>query len=137
MWLNKFTATFNQNVDLIDFQIWNLYIIRDIDLLEKVQRRATKIPRQLRNLQYEDGLTELKLTTLKERRDRGDLIEIYMTTIPVNSYQLCAPKRTPVKIVNKILFKSPETLLDQQSCQCLESVAGVSGACSHHQHLQK
>ncbi|XP_063371820.1 uncharacterized protein LOC134660049 [Cydia amplana] len=59
------------------FQAWSPYFAKDIDMLEKVQRSFTKLPRQLKNKPYEERLKELKLTTLKHRRERGDLIETY------------------------------------------------------------
>ncbi|CAH2108818.1 unnamed protein product [Euphydryas editha] len=59
------------------FQIWSPYFKKDIDILEKVQRRFTKVPRTLKNKSYEERLRVLRLTTLKERRERGDLIETF------------------------------------------------------------
>lgn len=59
------------------FQAWNPYFAKDIELLEKVQRRFTKIPRTLKHRRYEERLKMLRLTTLKDRRARGDLIETY------------------------------------------------------------
>lgn len=56
---------------------WNPFLKRDIDNLEKVQRRATRIPTSLRGVQYEERLDRLKLTTLKTRRLRGDLIQMF------------------------------------------------------------
>lgn len=58
-------------------QVWNPYLAKDIDLLESVQRRATKIPYKLRKKSYGKRLEILHLTTLSERRLRGDLIETY------------------------------------------------------------
>ena len=58
-------------------QVWSPYKQGDIDLLEGVQRRATKMVPELRELKYEERLRVLGLTTLEERRARGDLIETY------------------------------------------------------------
>lgn len=49
----------------------------DIKLVEGVQRRATKIVPELKHLSYEERLETLGLTTLRERRIRGDMIETY------------------------------------------------------------
>ena len=40
-------------------QVWNPYLARDIDILEKVQRRATKCLDGLSDLSYEDRLLYL------------------------------------------------------------------------------
>ena len=58
-------------------QFWSLYYRKDIDMLERVQRRATKLIPNIRNLSYEDRLKRLGLYTLKTRRLRGDLIEVF------------------------------------------------------------
>ena len=58
-------------------QVWSPYKQGDIDLLEGVQRRATRMVPELRELKYEERLRVLGLTTLEERRARGDLIETY------------------------------------------------------------
>ena len=58
-------------------QVWSPHLIGDIKLLEGVQRRATKLVPELKELPYEERLRRLGLTTLKERRVRGDMIETY------------------------------------------------------------
>ena len=60
-------------------QVWNPYFQKDIDALEKIQRRATKLPPQLRKKPYQIRLRELNFTSLEIRRERGDLIEFYKT----------------------------------------------------------
>ena len=46
----------------------------DIDRLEKIHRRATKMIPELRDLSYEERLKECSLTTLETMRLRGDQI---------------------------------------------------------------
>jgi len=58
-------------------QAWSPYFKKDIDHLEKIQRRATKLVHGYRKLTYEKRLCRLGLTTLQQRRLRGDLIETY------------------------------------------------------------
>ena len=58
-------------------QFWSPYYRKDIDKLERVQRRITKMIPRLRNLPYEERLTELNLFNLSKRRMRGDLIEVF------------------------------------------------------------
>jgi hypothetical protein len=60
--------------------VWSTYKKKDIDALENLQRRATKMLPDLPHLSYEERLRKLKLPTLKYRRLRGDMIEAYMIT---------------------------------------------------------
>ena len=56
---------------------WNPYLKKDVDILERVQRRATRSIDGFRNLPYKIRLKRLNLTTLATRRRRGDLIQMY------------------------------------------------------------
>ncbi len=64
---------------LLEFAIpvWSPIQKGDIDLLESVQHRATRIIPSLKKISYENRLKALDLTTLSERRQRGDMIQLY------------------------------------------------------------
>ena len=67
--------------------VWSPFRKRDIKALEKVQRRATKLVPSLRNLKYSERLQELKMTTLEDRRNRGDLIQFFKFYYGFNSIE--------------------------------------------------
>ena len=66
-------------------QAWRPYRKKDIDTLERIQRRATKMIPELRDLSYEERLKECGLTTLETRRLRGDQIEVFKI---LNGYEI-------------------------------------------------
>ena len=46
-------------------------------MLEKVQRRATKMVDGYRGKEYEERLKKIELTTLEMRREKADLLEVF------------------------------------------------------------
>jgi len=57
--------------------VWAPYNTGDIEALEKVQRKTTKILPALRHLTYPDRLKACNLMTLHYRQIKGDMIETY------------------------------------------------------------
>ena len=56
---------------------WSPYKLCEQRRLESVQRRATKLVPDIKNLSYTDRLRYLKLPSLCHRRKRGDMIDVY------------------------------------------------------------
>ena len=58
-------------------QFWSPSQRKDIERLERVQARATKLIPSIRHISYERRLTRLNLYSLEKRRLRGQLIETF------------------------------------------------------------
>ena len=56
---------------------WSPWLERDVEELEKIQKRLVRSLSDVRGENYEEKLKRAGLTTLKERRERGDLIEAF------------------------------------------------------------
>ena len=57
-------------------QAWRPFRKKDIDKLERIQRRATKMIPELRDLSYESRLLQCGLTTLETRRLSVQLVPL-------------------------------------------------------------
>ena len=78
--------------------IWSPNLKYNIDAVERVQRRATKIIPSLRELSYSSRLKKLNLETLDYRRRRADLLEMYRITEGIHNLdQHCHCSICPTK----------------------------------------
>ena len=73
-WKNLYTSYIRPHLEFA-VPVWNPYAKGDIEKLEKIQHKATKVSHTLKNLDYQSRCKELNLTTLEKRRTRGDLIQ--------------------------------------------------------------
>lgn len=100
--------------------IWNPRFKKDIDAIERVQKRATKLVYSVRHLSYPERLKALKLPSLTYRRFRGDMIEVYkllhnledipysrffeLNETPTRGHALKLKKKTCKKDIRKNFF---------------------------------
>jgi ribonuclease P/MRP protein subunit RPP40 len=93
--------------------VWNPIYKNDINRIEKIQRRATKMVPNLRDMPYEERLRVTKLPSLAYRRLRGDMIEVYKylhNKYNVNSNQLLT------QINNNSRTRGHSLKLDKRGC---------------------
>ena len=57
--------------------VWAPHLTKHVNMLENVQKRATKLVNGLRDEDYSDRLQVIDLPTLAHRRARGDMIELW------------------------------------------------------------
>ena len=57
--------------------IWSPRLKKDSNLIEGVLRRATKLIPGLKDLEYTERLKKINIPSMKYRRERGDMIEVY------------------------------------------------------------
>jgi len=59
---------------------WSPRFEKDKNLIEGVLRRATKLIPSLKDYEYEERLRRIGLPSMRHRRDRGDMIEVFKYT---------------------------------------------------------
>ena len=58
-------------------QFWSPHCQKDVEALERVQKRFTRMLPGMEGISYEERLEKLGLFSQERRRLRGDLIEVY------------------------------------------------------------
>jgi hypothetical protein len=74
LWKNLYTTYIRPNMEYA-ITVWNPSCKKDIQTLEKIQRRSTRVAHCLKDLNYEERCAHLNLQKLTERRIRGDMIQ--------------------------------------------------------------
>ena len=92
---------------------WTPILRRDQILLENVQRRATKLVPELRDIDYEDQLRTLKLSSLYYRRARGDMIEAYKFT-----HNIYKTEQEPLQRETNTATRGHSYKLKKERCKC-------------------
>ena len=67
-------------------QAWRPYLKKDVDKIERVQHRATRMIEECKGLSYEERLKVTGLTSLENRRTRGDMI-VFKTLKGINKIE--------------------------------------------------
>ena len=82
--------------------VWSPYKMKDIEKVERVQKRATKMLPGLKDKSYQERLRILNLPTLRHRRTRGDMIQTYKILHGLYDKEV-SPKLTLKSEVGKVL----------------------------------
>ena len=91
--------------------VWSPYFKYDIQLLEKVQERATKIVPGFQKIEYSERLKRLDLLSLENRRRRGDLIQMYKLAKKIETLQV---KNLPGLNQKDVNFRSNHLRLERE-----------------------
>ena len=94
--------------------IWGPHFKGDAVAVVKVQRRATKLVRTIKDLSYEERLRHLNLPSLKHRRRRGDMIftyKVFSETVGLEKADLFTLSQSSARGHNQRVIKKKATKL--------------------------
>ena len=105
--------------------VWAPWLAKDINELEKIQKRMTRMLAGMGGREYEERLEAIGLTTLAERRARGDMIETFKTLRGVNKVKKedwfklqvneARPTRSNARVVGNETVRKQEVIIPQKA----------------------
>ena len=98
---------------------WSPYLKKDISIIERVQRRATKIVPSIKGLPYDKRLIALNLTSLETRRLRGDLIQYFKLDRGINMINWHKPN-PQIPALSQSLRGNHHKIRRQKTNNCLQ-----------------
>ena len=93
--------------------VWSPHLIKHIEAIEGVQRRATKQIPGFYNLEYGERLKKLKLPTLKYRRLRGDMIQTFKILHDEYGYDKSLPPFLKIATTSNLRGNSKKLFVDR------------------------
>jgi hypothetical protein len=110
-------------------QAWSPHFRKDIDKLERVQQRATRLIANMRHLSYDERLSALNLHSLRRRRTKGDLIEIFKIINGLNNmnfdHYLTFARETTRRNGLKLLRTGPVANTDIRKFSYFNRIVGM------------
>jgi hypothetical protein len=95
--------------------VWHPCLKKDIESLEKVQHRATRMVPGLAKLPYEERLKRMDLPSLTYRRTRGDAIEVYKYLHGI--YKVDSTTMLPLEISAGMKTRGHTLKLEKRRCR--------------------
>ena len=101
---------------------WCPHTKKAINILEKVQIRATKLVKSIKELSYEKRLEILELSTLQERRERADLIEYFKLSKGFSVIDW----HNPNKLTNSLSVEGPARSIRGEKHRLVKQITRIS-----------
>jgi len=110
--------------------VWSPNKMKDIEKVESVQRRATKQIPGMKDLTYQERLIKLKMPTLRHRRARADMIEVYKILHEIYDPEIKTPLKKlrdirPEARGHKLALSMPRHRLDLRKYSFMHRVVPI------------